>query len=163
MSRAITADGRRAGALIIERSYREGDDRQFLRELVQNGIEAGATKVQLGVHWTGVNRDWSQVELPEGHINKIFNDRYRLVYYDNGCGMGSKMADYMAGLLDLDSKDQASGDIHGNFAMGVRVSTLPWNKAGVRRLWTEEFRMPADVASLRRTLRRPWATTRRRR
>lgn len=31
MSRAITADGRRAGALIIERSYREGDDRQFLR------------------------------------------------------------------------------------------------------------------------------------
>ena len=140
MSRAITADGRRAGALIIERSYREGDDRQFLRELVQNGIEAGATKVQLGIHWTGVSRDWSQVELPNGHTNKIFNDRYRLVYYDNGCGMGSKMADYMAGLLDLDSKDQASGDIHGNFAMGVRVSTLPWNKAGVIvASWTEEF------------------------
>ena len=139
MSRAITADGRRAGALIIERSYREGDDRQFLRELVQNGIEAGATKVQLGVHWTGVNRDWSQVELPEGHINKIFNDRYRLVYYDNGCGMGSKMADYMAGLLDLDSKDQASGDIHAT-PNGCSCINPSMEQGGCnRRLWTEEF------------------------
>lgn len=139
MSRAITADGRRAGALLIERSYLEGDDRQFLRELVQNGIEAGASKVQLGIHWSGVDRDWSDVECPDGHTKRIFSDRYRLVYYDNGCGMGERMADYMAGLLDLDSKNQGAGDVHGNFAMGVRVSTLPWNKAGlIVASWTED-------------------------
>ena len=138
--RPITADGGRAGALLIERSYREGDDRQFLRELVQNGIEADASKIQLGIHWTGVKRDWSKVELPAGHANKIFSDRYRLAYYDNGCGMGREMSDYMAGLLDLDSKGQASGDPHSNFAMGVRVSTLPWNKAGVIvASWTKDF------------------------
>ncbi len=131
MSRAIAADGARAGALLIERSYREGDGMQFLRELSKNGFEAGATKIQFGIHWNGVNLDWSKIPLPEDCKCKIHPDRYRMVYYDNGCGMGHKMSDYMAGLLDLESKDQTSGDPHGNFGMGARVSILPWNKAGV--------------------------------
>lgn len=131
MARPISADGARAGALIIERSYREGDHLQFLRELKQNGIEAGATKIQFGAHWQSADPDWKPDELPDDYGYTLYPERYRLVYYDNGCGMGERMVDYMAGLLDLDSKDQRSGGLHDNFAMGVRVSTLPWNKAGV--------------------------------
>lgn len=140
MARAISADGARAGAVLIERSYREGDDTQFLRELVQNGIEAGAAKIQLGIHWPSAAPDWSIEDVPDGYPYTIRPQRYRMVYYDNGCGMGEEMVDYMAGLLDLSSKNQSAGDLHGNFAMGVRVSTLPWNKAGVIvASWTREF------------------------
>ncbi|MEU8901415.1 hypothetical protein AB0C65_36500 [Nocardia sp. NPDC048505] len=140
MARAISADGARAGAVLIERSYREGEDTQFLRELVQNGLEAGATKIQLGVHWPSAAADWRVEELPDSYPYTIRPQRYRMVYYDNGCGMGVQMVDYMAGLLDLSSKNQSSGDLHGNFAMGVRVSTLPWNKAGVIvASWTREI------------------------
>ncbi|ADG97793.1 hypothetical protein Srot_1325 [Segniliparus rotundus DSM 44985] len=140
MARAISADGARAGAVLIERSYREGDETQFLRELVQNGLEAGATKIQLGIHWPSAAPDWAVGDLPEGYTFKIRPQRYRMVYYDNGSGMGERMVDYMAGLLDLDSKNQSAGDLHGNFAMGARVSTLPWNRAGVIvASWTKEF------------------------
>lgn len=140
MARAISADGARAGAVLIERSYREGDDTQFLRELVQNGLEAGATKIQLGIHWPSAATDWSVADVPDDYPYNIRPQRYRMVYYDNGCGMGDEMLDYMAGLLDLSSKNQSAGDLHGNFAMGVRVSTLPWNKAGVIvASWTREF------------------------
>lgn len=136
MGRPIQAEGRKAGALLIEQRYRAGDDKQFLRELTQNGIEAGATKIQFGIHWTGVDRDdWG--DLPTGvHLHK---GRFRLVYYDNGAGMGTKMGVYMAGLLDLDTKDQAQGSLHGNFGQGARVSLLPWNRAGVViASWSEE-------------------------
>ncbi|WP_280494733.1 hypothetical protein [Nocardia asiatica] len=139
MARVISADGARAGALIIERSYREGDDKQFLRELVQNGLEADATKIQLGIHWPSAAPGWEVEGLPENYPYTIYPSRYRLAYYDNGHGMGDRMLDYMTGLLDLDSKDQAIGHLHGNFAMGVRVSTLPWNKAGVIiASWTQD-------------------------
>ncbi|MGY2061604.1 hypothetical protein ACW9HQ_42595, partial [Nocardia gipuzkoensis] len=125
--------------MLIERSYREGDDTQFLRELVQNGLEAGATKIQLGIHWPSAAPDWKVEGAPEDYTFTIYPKRYRLVYYDNGHGMGESMLTYMTRLLDLDSKGQASGDLHGNFAMGVRVSTLPWNKAGVIvASWTHE-------------------------
>jgi hypothetical protein len=127
--------------VLIERSYREGDNTQFLRELVQNGIEAGATKIQLGIHWASAAPDWElQGDPPDGYTFKILPKRYRMAYYDNARGMGDRMVDYMAGLLDLDSKNQSSGDLHGNFAMGARVSTLPWNKAGVIvASWTNEY------------------------
>jgi hypothetical protein len=137
MGRIISAEGAWAGAQLIERAYREGDEFQFLRELTQNGIEAGATKIQFGLHWTGVNRgndDWSTV--PGG--KRLHKNRYRLVYYDNGCGMGSAMGDYMSGLLDLDSKER-TGSAHDNFNMGVRVALLPWNRAGVViASWSDE-------------------------
>lgn len=65
MARAISADGARAGAVLIERSYREGEDTQFLRELVQNGVEAGATRIQLGIHWPSVAADWRVEDVPD--------------------------------------------------------------------------------------------------
>ncbi|KXX56832.1 hypothetical protein [Rhodococcus sp. LB1] len=140
MAKAISADGARAGAVLIERSYREGDDTQFLRELVQNGLEAGATEIQLGIHWPSARADWRVEDVPDNYAFKIRAQRYRMAYYDNGSGMGDRMVDYMAGLLDLDSKNQSAGDLHGNFAMGARVSTLPWNKAGVIvASWTKEY------------------------
>ncbi len=140
MARAISADGKTAGAVLIERGYREGDPTQFLREIVQNGIEAGATKIQLGIHWQSSAADWKVGDLPDAYPYKILPKRYRMVYYDNGKGMGERMADYLAGLLDLDSKDQSSGDLHGNFGMGARISTLPWNRAGLLvASWTPEF------------------------
>lgn len=129
MGRPIAANGSRAGAMLIEGRFREGDNLQFLRELTQNGIEAGATLIQFGIHWTGVlrgDKDWGG--LPGN--KRLHRNRYRLVYYDNGKGMGSGMGDYMSGLLDLDSKGQ-SGGAHDNFGMGVRVALLPWNRAGV--------------------------------
>ena len=128
MGRNIAAHGEQAGALLIDRAYQDGDEFQWLRELVKNGIEAGATKVQLGVHWDGSQRsDWG--ELPGGH--HLLKGVFRAVYYDNGDGMGDQMAEYMTGLLALDSKDSLSGDLHSNKAMGARVSTLPWNKLGM--------------------------------
>ncbi|GAA3964887.1 hypothetical protein [Gordonia caeni] len=140
MAKPIEVQGARAAAIFIERSYREGTDTQFLRELVQNGIEAEATTIQIGIHWQSADPSWELIDPPRDYPYVIAGGKYRLVYYDNGVGMGDRIVDYMAGLLDLDSKDQASGDLHGNFAMGVRVSTLPWNHAGVIvASWAEDY------------------------
>ena len=96
------------------------------------------SKIQLGIHWTGVKRDWSKVELPAGHANKIFSDRYRLAYYDNGCGMGRKCRTTWQD-FDLDSKAKPAVT-HTAISQWASASTLPWNKAGVIvASWTKDF------------------------
>jgi hypothetical protein len=105
-----------AAAQLVERTFNEGRADQYKRELTINAIQAGATDI----HVTAVR------------INE--ESGIKAAFVDNGMGMSStKIADYIGELFN-----GASKLVNGNFQMGARVSTLPFNRAGVIvASWTE--------------------------
>jgi hypothetical protein len=152
VGRSIEATGPAVARQMINRAYREGDEHQFLREVARNAIEAGATKVQFGIHWPGWHRgpeDWGPV--PTGVT--LHPHRFRMAIYDNGIGMGEEIGSYMSGLGmsskqkptpppdqgTFDLRDRDEDELHDNFGIGARVSLLPWNSMGVVvASWTAE-------------------------
>lgn len=106
---------------IIERTYRESETLQFLRELVTNSLEAGASIVEVGPHH----------EIGESQ------GIWRFMARDNGCGMSS---DQMLSYLNNFGKGgKAIGGAHENFGIGSKTSLLPWNRAGMVVIsYTEE-------------------------
>lgn len=111
----------RGAALLINRTFNEGDLHQYKRELVKNAIQAFATEVR----YTAVRfADYGEI----GGVKAAF--------VDNGVGMSStKIGDYIGELFNGAS---AMGP-DGNFQMGARVSTLPWNHEGILvASWTDE-------------------------
>ena len=106
---------------IIERTYTHGEPLQFLRELVANSLEAGATKILIGP------------QLPDGESAPV----WRFVAKDNGRGMsGDQMRSY---LNNFGHGGKAIGGAHENFGIGSKTSLLPWNRAGMVVIsYTEE-------------------------
>ena len=105
---------------LIERAYREGSEMQFVRELYKNAIEAGATKIEFGPEWQGVER----------------HDVYRLMVADNGKGMNADQIE--AFLNTFGGGGKPIGDAHENYGIGAKTSTLPWNHKGAVILsWTK--------------------------
>ena len=98
---------------IIDRVHRDSEPLQFLRELVTNSEEAGATRVKVGVdHHTGNTRGI-----------------WRLVVWDDGRGMtGGEMQEY---LNFFGSGGKSIGGAHENFGIGSKTSILPRNRAGM--------------------------------
>jgi hypothetical protein len=97
----------------IDRGYREGAPFQWARELYRNSQEAGATRIEFGIEKQaaanlGVFR---RVELDDGHG---MDDEHIVTFYKM-LGVGSKPI----------------GGPHENFAIGAKVSLLPWNAHGV--------------------------------
>jgi len=91
-------------ALWIEREARGMDPMQMYREFVQNGIEAGATRVVVDGIRVG-DRDLSRIT-------------------DNGTGMGgSQLINRMSHLH--------CGTTAANYGVGARIASLPANHAGV--------------------------------
>jgi hypothetical protein len=107
------ANNPRAAANIIDGLFDEGDSDQYKRELVVNAIQAGATTINV-----------TAFRLSEyGKHGGI-----KAAFVDNGKGMsGTKIVDYMGELFNGES-DVGPG---GNFQMGGRVATLPFNSEGV--------------------------------
>lgn len=99
---------------LVDRAYSEALPFQYAREMVKNGIEAGATRIELGV-------DWAQVAASGGEI-------YRLLYRDNGCGMSEAELEAYFNHISAGSKVL---DAQGNFGVGAKISLLPWNHTGV--------------------------------
>ena len=98
--------------VLVERAYRESGRMQFVRELYKNAIEAGATRVEFGVE-------------PQG----MAHGRYRLMIADNGVGMDSEEIERF--LNTFGGGGKPIGDAHENYGVGVKTSTLPWNRAGL--------------------------------
>src|SRR6476659_1458732 len=98
---------------LLEREYRNSPAYQCGRELARNGIEAGATVIQFGPEWQGVQATGT----------------YRMQYADDGKGMTKEeLRDYM---LTLGKGSKVVGGPHDNYALGSRMTLLPWNPAGV--------------------------------
>jgi hypothetical protein len=106
-------------AALIERSCRDGHPLQFLRELVQNALEAGATNIHVRpVEAFSRQEDGSTKQLA------------LLSVQDNGPGMsGDDLKRFFMKLGE--SHNPNVGDPHENFGIGGKISTLPWNPAGV--------------------------------
>lgn len=115
-------------AAFVDRAYRDGHPLQFLRELFQNGLEAGATRIIV-----------RPVE------SRVGDARYAVLsVQDNGPGMSaSELRNYFSGLGE--SHNDNVGDPHANFGVGAKISTIPWNKAGVVIVSRTE---DSDVASM---------------
>jgi len=98
---------------LLEREYRNSPAYQWGRELARNGIEANATTIQFAPEWQGV----------------AATGTYRLQYADNGHGMSKdELRDYM---VTLGKGGKAVGGPHDNYALGSRMTLLPWNPEGV--------------------------------
>jgi hypothetical protein len=98
---------------MLDREYRNSPGYQWARELVRNGIEAQASHIEIGVEWQAV----------------ASRGVYRLQYSDDGLGMNrDQLREYMR-TLGKGSKDV--GGPHDNYALGCRMTLLPWNPLGV--------------------------------
>lgn len=104
---------------LIERACRDGHPLQFLRELVQNSVEAGSTRVKIKPVEALCRQD-------DGSIER----HAMLSVQDDGPGMsGDDLRRFFMRLGE--SHNPNVGDAHANFGIGGKISTLPWNKAGV--------------------------------
>lgn len=98
---------------LLDREYRNSPAYQWGRELVRNGIEAAATTIRFGVEWEGVKSQGV----------------YRLQYADDGHGMTKdQLREYM---VTLGKGSKVVGGPHDNYALGGRMTLLPWNPEGV--------------------------------
>ncbi|HTX94015.1 MAG TPA: hypothetical protein VME67_03740 [Mycobacterium sp.] len=102
-----------AAANMVNQLFNAGDPDQYKRELVQNAIDAGATDIEAGA-----------IRLAEfGEDGGV-----KAAFIDNGQGMSAtKLADYIGELFNGASEV----DAQGNYNMGGRVATLPFNPFGV--------------------------------
>jgi hypothetical protein len=110
-----------AAANMVNQLFNAGDPDQYKRELVYNAIDAGATDIEAGA-----------IRLAEyGEEGGI-----KAAFIDNGRGMSpTKLADYIGELFNGASEI----DSQGNYNMGGRVATLPFNPLGVIwASWTED-------------------------
>jgi hypothetical protein len=98
---------------LLDREYRNSPAYQWGRELARNGLEADATIIQFGPEWQGVDATGT----------------YRMQYADDGCGMTKDdLRNYMR---TLGKGGKVVGGPHDNYALGSRMTLLPWNPEGV--------------------------------
>jgi hypothetical protein len=96
----------------LKRFSRAMHPMQFVREIYQNALEAGATKLR--------------AYLEPQYLNK---GAKKLAFADNGHGM---TAHEMANLLgQYNSSSKSTGGVHDNFGIGVKATTLVNNPYGV--------------------------------
>jgi hypothetical protein len=98
---------------LIERTYREGGRYQWVRETLLNALEAGATRIEYGVEWKGVEK----------------SGVYRRYIADNGAGMNAEQLEGFFNTFGAGGKN--IGGVHENFGVGSKTSLLPWNHHGI--------------------------------
>jgi len=99
---------------------------QFLREAIQNSIEAGATKIKIEACPMALH---DHAELPGGIK--------RLSVLDNGVGMN---ADQLLKYINkYNSSSKISGGHHDNFGIGIKATAANFNHYGLVFIsWTRE-------------------------
>ena len=97
----------------IERGFEECHPLQFVRELLQNSIEAGATKVRV----------FYETEA------KGVKGIDRAIFVDDGKGMADP--DLMKRYAQFNSSGKTVGTMHDNFGIGAKISLLPFNQYGL--------------------------------
>lgn len=109
----IPLKGPRTQTPQLERQYAATSPERFLRELVVNGAEAGATEV--------VIEPWLNPKAPSWGI--------KLFVADNGSGMTPEQLVRFMGTYAHSGKELGIQD--KNFGVGSRATCLPWNPFGV--------------------------------
>ncbi|GAB3795056.1 hypothetical protein GCM10028798_03140 [Humibacter antri] len=120
---------------LLDREYRNSPAYQWGRELARNGIEADAKTIRFGVEWCGVEATGT----------------YRMQYSDDGHGMTKdELRSYMS---TLGRGGKIVGGAHDNYALGSRMTLLPWNPYGVVVIsvvngiaWMVKMMFDADAA-----------------
>lgn len=111
---------------LVDLLYSNAAPNQYIRELIQNGLDAGATWIDLGI---------------DPNVEK--GGPKRLMYSDNGHGM-----DYRELRAYFNHLSASSGPLNpqGNYGIGAKISLLPWNHAGVRIMsWKDGPESGAEV------------------
>jgi hypothetical protein len=98
---------------LIDRTYRESGQYQWVRETFLNAEEAGATRVELGIEWQAVENLGVHRRLIADDGRGMTADE--LVEFFNTFGGGGKPI----------------GGAHENFGVGAKTSLLPWNRYGM--------------------------------
>lgn len=99
---------------------------QFVREFLQNCLDAGATRIEIGPDWTGLK---TAVEMGSPPV-------YKLMFSDNGEGIPRRK---MKALLNNLSSSGREMSADGNFGIGAKVAALPFNPFGIVFMsWTKE-------------------------
>jgi len=97
----------------VNRMFEACGNYQWARECLKNALEAGAARVEFGVEWQAVQK----------------HGVYRRTAADDGAGMDRQ--ELLRFFSTLGDGAKAIGGVHDNFGVGAKVSTLPWNPAGV--------------------------------
>jgi hypothetical protein len=97
----------------VNRMFEACGNYQWAREFLKNSLEAGATKVELGIEWQAVEK----------------KGVYRRVISDNGSGMTRD--ELLRFFSTLGEGAKRIGGIHDNFGVGAKIACLPWNPEGV--------------------------------
>ncbi len=105
---------------LVDRTYRESGDYQWVRETLVNALEAGATRVDFDFEWQAI-----------ANIGV-----YRTCIIDNGRGMTETELRQFFNTFGSGSKP--IGGVHENYGVGAKTSLLPWNGFGLLVLsWVE--------------------------
>ncbi len=116
---------------LVNRTYREGGDFQWVREVQVNAIEAGAKHIEFGIEWQAVKTK---------HV-------YRRTIADDGNGMtAQQLRDFFN---TFGGGGKAIGGVHENFGVGAKTSLLPWNAYGVVVVsWVRDEGNPQGKAAM---------------
>lgn len=97
-----------------------------VRELTENAIQAGATRIDIGPDWVGV-KTAMDMKRPAA---------YKLMFSDNGEGIARGKMKLLLNNLAATTRSLGSD---GNFGIGAKVSALPWNPYGmIFQSWTKD-------------------------
>lgn len=97
----------------VNRMFEACGNYQWAREFLKNSLEAGATKVEFGIEWQGVEKLGA----------------YRRTVADNGPGMTKD--ELLTFFSTLGEGAKRIGGVHDNFGVGAKIASLPWNPEGV--------------------------------
>lgn len=97
---------------LVDIIYSDSDKFQFVRELVQNSIEAGASKIKISYEKQGF---------------EMYGVK-RFLIQDNGKGMS---VEELGEFLNKFSSSGKEVGVDKNYGIGAKTSTIPWNKLGV--------------------------------
>jgi hypothetical protein len=103
----------KGASVFANRMYEACGNYQWAREFFKNSEQSGATKVEFGIEWQGVEKEGV----------------YRRTISDNGSGMSRD--DLLRFFSTLGEGGGRIGGIHDNFGVGGKISSLPWNPDGL--------------------------------
>ncbi len=114
-----------SGAL-VKRIYEGASPFAFVREFIQNALDANATRIEIGPDFVGLKTALDMGEPPV----------YKLMFSDNGDGIPRSK---MKTLLNNLSSSGRSMAADANFGIGAKVAALPWNPYGIVFMsWTDK-------------------------
>lgn len=105
--------GIRGASDFVNRMFEAAGPHQWVREVLRNSTEAGASRVEFGLEWQAVEKF----------------GKYRRTISDDGAGMSP--VELLEFFSTLGAGSKAIGGVHENFGVGAKISLLPWNPEGV--------------------------------